>query len=121
MVNRKFRNGQSKKGPGRPSAQASRRGTHMLLNSRKIKVEIRFLENPGSVRAYADVTLIFTDGELQLIGCAIVAQPGKGPFVAYPANRGNRRYFPVVAAKGDLHKEIINEIMRAYEAAKARK
>ena len=93
----------------------------MLLNSRKIKVEIRFLENPSSVRAYADVTLTFPDGELQLIGCAIVAQPGKSPFVAYPANRGNKRYFPVVTAKGDLHKEIIEEIMRSYEAEKERK
>lgn len=92
----------------------------MLLNNRKIKVEIRFLENPGSVRAYADVTLIFTDGELQLIGCAIVVQPGKSPFVAYPANRGNKRYFPVVTAKGDLHKEIVDEILRAYEKAKER-
>jgi DNA-binding cell septation regulator SpoVG len=92
----------------------------MLLNSRKIKVEIRFLENPGSVRAYADVTLTFADGELQLIGCAIVAHPGKSPFVAYPANRGNTRYFPVVTVKGDLHKEIVAEILRTYKKAKER-
>lgn len=93
----------------------------MLFQNRKISVEIRFVENPSSVQAYADVTLTFPDGELQVIGCAIVAQPGKSPFVAYPANRGNRRYFPVVAVKGDLHKEIIDEIMRSYEAEKERK
>lgn len=92
----------------------------MLFQTRKIAVEIRFLENPGSVRAYADVRLTFPDGELQIIGCAVVAQPGKTPFVAYPANRGNKRYFPCVTGKGDLHKEIVDEILRAYEKAKER-
>lgn len=93
----------------------------MLIPRREIAVEIRFAENPGAVKAYADVQLSFPDGELHIIGCAIVAQPGKDPFVAYPAIRGSKRYFPVIAVKGDLHGELVKEILHAYDKAKARR
>jgi|HubBroStandDraft_1064217.scaffolds.fasta_scaffold47908_2 DNA-binding cell septation regulator SpoVG len=93
----------------------------MLFDKREIAIEIRFAENPGSVKAYADLTLTFSDGQLQLIGFAIIEHPGKDLYVAFPQNRGRNRYFPVVAAKGDLHEEIVNEVMRAYKHARERK
>jgi DNA-binding cell septation regulator SpoVG len=93
----------------------------MIFDARKITVEIRFAENPGSVKAYADLTLTFSDGQLQLIGFAIIEHPGKDLYVAFPQNRGRNRYFPVVAAKGDLYEEIVNEVMRAYKHARERK
>ena len=93
----------------------------MIFGKREITIHIRFADNPGSVKAYADVRLSFSDGELQLIGFAIIEHPGKDQFVAFPQNRGRNRYFPVVAAKGDLREEIIKEILRAYKHAKERK
>ena len=87
----------------------------MIFSDREIKVHIRPAENPGSVRAYADLRITLSDGELQLIGFAIVEHPGKEPFVGFPQNRGRNRYFPVVTAKGDLREEIIKKILRAYE------
>jgi DNA-binding cell septation regulator SpoVG len=93
----------------------------MLVLNRKIAVDIRIAENPGAVKAHADVRLSFPDGELQLIGFAVIEHPGKDLFVGFPANRGRDRYFPVVAADGDLRNEIINEILRAYEHERERK
>jgi DNA-binding cell septation regulator SpoVG len=93
----------------------------MLLGKREIAIEIRMAENPGPVKAYADVTLSFSDGELQLIGFAVIVHPGKDLYVAFPQNRGRTRFFPVVAADGDLRNEIIKEILRAYDQAKGRK
>lgn len=90
----------------------------MLLLNRNITVNVRMAENPGSVKAHADVTLAFTDGELKLIGFAIIEHPGKDLFVAFPQNRGRSRYFPVVAANGDLRSEIIAGVMHAYKKAR---
>jgi DNA-binding cell septation regulator SpoVG len=92
----------------------------MILGRREISVQIRFAENPGSVQAYADVQFAFSDGELLLVGFAVIQHPGKDVFIAFPQNRGRDRYFPVVAAKGDLRDEIIKEILRAYKQAKER-
>jgi len=93
----------------------------MLIPRRELGVQIRLAENPGSVKAHADVTLTFSDGELQLIGFAVIEHPGKDLFVGFPANRGRDRYFPVVAADGDLRNEIIGEIVRAYKEERERK
>lgn len=93
----------------------------MLIATREITVEIRFAEKTGSVKAYADVRIVFSDGELRLIGFAIIEHPGKGVYVAFPQNRGRERYFPVVEADGDLRKEIIKEILRAFKKEKERK
>lgn len=93
----------------------------MLLQKRELKVEIRSAENPGSVKAYADLRFTFSDGELQVIGFALIEHPGKDVYVAFPQNRGRERYFPVVAADGDLRNEIIKKILRAYKEAKERK
>lgn len=93
----------------------------MLILRRDLSVEIRRAENPGSVKAYADVRVSFPDGELQLIGFAIIQHPGKGLFVAFPQNRGRNRYFPVVAANGDFHNEIVTQVLRAYKHEMERK
>ena len=54
----------------------------------KIEVEIRPSGQPGPTKAHADVRLLFSSGELQLIGFAIVKQPGKKTFVGFPRIAG---------------------------------
>jgi len=81
----------------------------------KIEVEIRVTNQPGPTKAHADVRLLLPNGEIQLIGFAIVKQPGKKVFVGFPQNRGRNKYFPVVEAKGDLQEELVEAILRAYK------
>ncbi|MGC1838175.1 MAG: hypothetical protein WA674_07520 [Candidatus Acidiferrales bacterium] len=81
----------------------------------QITVEIRKPGKLGSIKAYADVSLNFPDGKLDLIGFAIIGQPGKSPWVGFPQNHGQNKYFPVVDAKGRIRDQIIKNILSAYE------
>lgn len=81
----------------------------------KIEVEIRRTNQPGPTKAHADIRLLLPNGEILLIGFAIIIQPGKKTFVGFPQNRGRNKYFPVVQAKGDIHDEIEEAILRAYK------
>jgi hypothetical protein len=81
----------------------------------KIEVEIRPTGQPGPTKAHADVRLLLPNGEIQLIGFAIVKQPDKKTFVGFPQNRGRNKYFPVVEAKGDIQEEIVKAVLCAYK------
>ncbi len=85
------------------------------LNEPQIAVDIRLATKPGSTRAHADVRLHFPDGELILIGFAIIEKPGKAPWVAFPQNRGQNRYFDVIDAKGRIRDAILKAVLSAYE------
>ena len=81
----------------------------------KIEVDIRPTGQSGPTKAHADVRLLLPNGEVTLIGFAIVKQPGKKTFIGFPQNRGRNKYFPVVQAKGDIQEEIVEAILRAYK------
>ncbi len=81
----------------------------------KIEVTIRAANNPGVTKAHADVRLLLPNGEIDLIGFAVIKQPGKKTFVGFPQNRGRNKYFPVVQATGDIQEEIVKAILRAYK------
>ena len=84
------------------------------MSDPQFKVALRKPGKPGSTKAYADVQLIFPNGEIDLIGFAIINQSGQKPFVGFPQNRGRNKYFPVVEAKGEIREEIVRAILRAY-------
>lgn len=81
----------------------------------KIEVTIRSANNPGVTKAHADVRLLLPNGEIDMIGFAVIEQPGKKPFVGFPQNRGRNKYFPVVQASGEIEEEIIKAVLRAFE------
>jgi DNA-binding cell septation regulator SpoVG len=82
----------------------------------KINVQIRRIPQPGPTKAHADVTLSFSNGVIDLIGFAIIQQPGKKAFVGFPQNRGRNKYFPVVKATGEIEGEIVKTILRAFKS-----
>jgi len=81
----------------------------------RMEVKIRPTNNPGVTKAHADLRIKLPSGEIELIGFAIIEQPGKKAFVGFPQNRGRNKYFPVVKASGDIEEEITKAILRAYE------
>jgi hypothetical protein len=84
----------------------------------KIEVEIRPTGQPGPTKAHADVRILLPNGEIGLIGFAIIVQPGKKPFIGFPQNRGRNKYFPVVKATGEIEEEIVKSILHAYKGQK---
>jgi DNA-binding cell septation regulator SpoVG len=85
----------------------------------QITVQIRRSGKPGSTKAYADVLLHFPDGEIRLIGFGIVKQPGKSPWVGFPENHGQNKYFPVVEAKGRIRDGIVKAVLAAYSESES--
>jgi DNA-binding cell septation regulator SpoVG len=81
----------------------------------KIGVTIRPVEKPGATKAHADVSLTFSDGELLLLGFAVIQQGKKLLWVGFPELPGRTKYFPVVEAKGQIKKAIIKAIQDAYK------
>jgi hypothetical protein len=84
-----------------------------------LEIQIRWATKPGNVKAYADVKFDLLEGSLQLHGFSIIEQPGKDPWVGFPAKPGNipGKFFPVVEADGGLKEEIFRAVLRAYRTA----
>jgi hypothetical protein len=87
----------------------------------KIEVIIRPVDKPGATKAHADVRLLFSDGEMLLLGFAVIQQGYKPLWVGFPEIPGRSKYFPVVEAKGHIKKAIIKAILDAYEEIKVSK
>jgi hypothetical protein len=86
------------------------------MNKGNISVEIRRMTKPGNVKAYADVKIASADGGLELHGFSIIEQPGKNPWVGFPAKAGNipGKFFPIVEADGILKEQICKAVLDAY-------
>src|SRR6266853_214886 len=87
----------------------------------KMEVTIRLVEKPGAIKAHADIRLLFSDGELLLLGFAVIQQGKKLLWVGFPELAGRTKYFPVVEAKGQIKKAIIKAILDAYKEIEASK
>lgn len=79
----------------------------MANNEIKFDVRIRPSDRPGPVKAYADLTFLFEDGELEIMGFPIIQQPGQKHFVGFPQIKGRNKYFPVVEAKRETRERIV--------------
>lgn len=86
----------------------------------KIEAKIRPTSKPGVTKAHADVRLRFPNGDLDLIGFAVIQENGKPPWVGFPQNAGRSKFFPVVEASGEIRKGIVEEVLKAYEESDER-
>jgi DNA-binding cell septation regulator SpoVG len=91
----------------------------MAISEIKFYVRIRQSDRPGAVKAYADLRFLLPDGELEVMGFAIIQQPGQKHFVGFPQIRGRNKFFPVVEAKGETRERIVNAILQAFREAGA--
>lgn len=91
-----------------------------MSNGPRFEVQIREIERPGPVRAHADLRIFLADGELHIMGFAVIQKPGQELFVGFPSNKGRNKYFPVVEAKGETRDRIVEAITDAYEREKSR-
>lgn len=80
----------------------------------RIEVSVRPTDKSGQTKAHADVRLILPNGELSLIGFAVIVQGSKSPWVGFPHNAGRSKYFPVVEASGKIRDAIVKAILDAY-------
>jgi DNA-binding cell septation regulator SpoVG len=82
--------------------------------------DVRLVSNAQSkVLAHASVTLAFgADGQLVVDGFSVLDN-GKGPWVAPPARKGDRRFFPVVTLTGKVRADVEHAILAEFERQRA--
>ena len=66
-------------------------------------IEVVLRPGFGAVRAYADVTINFDDGQLTVFGFPVIQKDGRSPWVGFPQKPGSKagKYFPLMEAKGE--------------------
>jgi hypothetical protein len=59
--------------------------------------------------------LALAEGKIQLNSFCIFKPNGKPAWVAPPATKGEKRYFPLIVLSGDIRKQIEQAILTEFE------
>jgi DNA-binding cell septation regulator SpoVG len=82
----------------------------------EIEIKLRHSTKPESkITAHADVVLSLADGKIQLNSFCIFKPNGKPAWVAPPATKGEKRFFPLIVLTGEIRKQIEQAILAEYE------
>lgn len=85
-----------------------------------IRVDLRRTDGKGSIKAYADVTILTALGEITIKGFRVVEQAGKDRFVGlpeitYPKN-GKTERRPLLEARRAVLEQIKETVLAEYAA-----
>jgi DNA-binding cell septation regulator SpoVG len=82
----------------------------------EIEIKLRHSTKPESkIAAHADVVLSLTEGKIQLNSFCVFKPNGKPAWVAPPATKGEKRFFPLIVLSGDIRKRVEQAILAEYE------
>jgi hypothetical protein len=82
----------------------------------EIEIKLRLTTKPESkVAAHADVVLSLPDGKIQLNSFCIFRPNGKPAWVAPPATKGEKKFFPLIALSGEIRKRVEAAVLAEYE------
>ena len=87
-----------------------------------IFADVRIASGPKSKAvAHASATLALgEDGQLTIDGFSVL-QNGTGFWVAPPARKGEKKYFPVVALTGKVRADVERAILAEFERQRSEK
>jgi hypothetical protein len=84
----------------------------------EISVKVRRSTKPDSkVVAHADVVLERPEGTIRLNSFCVFKPNGKPAWVAPPATKGERKFFPLIVLTGEIRKRVEAAILAEYEGA----
>jgi DNA-binding cell septation regulator SpoVG len=82
----------------------------------EIEIKLRRMTKPESkVAAHADVVLSLPDGKIQLNSFCIFRPNGKPAWIAPPATKGEKKFFPLIVLSGEIRKRVENAVLAEYE------
>jgi hypothetical protein len=80
-----------------------------------ITVKLRLNQKHDSkIAAHADVAVVFPQGKIQLNSFCVFKPNGKPMWVAPPATKGEKRYFPLIVLSGEIRKQVEEAILNEY-------
>lgn len=82
----------------------------------EISVKVRLFTKPDrKVAAFADVVLELSEGKIELHSLSVFRPNGKPAWVAPPAAKGEKRFFPYYVLSGEIRKSIESAVLAEYE------
>lgn len=95
------------------------------MSTFEIVAEVHLITGKDKLKARADVLIpLGTAGLVQLLGCSIIEQPGKGAMMFLPSRKGKKadQYFDSVRLLGPINQlvteAVLSEFQRLQKAAK---
>jgi hypothetical protein len=90
----------------------------------EIKIELASVNAKAPLRALADVTLSFVDGEVTIRRCAVFEKPGSPPWANLPRlpieKHGKRSYVPLIDLPRDLKQRVLDTLLDEYRKSAVR-
>lgn len=81
-----------------------------------IEIKLRHSTKPESkTAAHADIVLSLPEGKIRLNSFCIFKPNGKPAWIAPPATKGEKRFFPLIVLSGDIRKQVELAILAEYE------
>jgi DNA-binding cell septation regulator SpoVG len=87
-----------------------------------IVVEVQLVTGKEKLRAHADVLIpLGAPGLIQLLGCSLVEQQGKGLIVLLPSRRGKTdgQFFDCLRLLGPIRQLVTEAVCREYARLKS--
>ncbi len=85
----------------------------------EIKINLAQVNAKPPLRALADVTLRFSDGEVTIRRCAVFKKDGEPPWANLPSlpieKNGKRNFVPLIELPRDLKQRVFREILTEYQ------
>ena len=84
-------------------------------------VEVQPVSGKEKLRAHADILIpLGAPGLIQLLGCSVIEQPGKGLIVLLPSRKGKTdgQFFDCVRLLGPIRQLVTEAVSREYARLK---
>ena len=86
----------------------------------EILVELALVSAKPPLRALADVTLRWSDGELTIRRCAVFEKPGQPPWASLPRlaieKNGKREFVPLIDLPRELKRRVLDAVLSEYRS-----
>lgn len=84
----------------------------------EIKIELAQVSAKPPLRALADVTLCFSEGEVTVRRCPVFAKPGDLPWATLPrlsfTKKGKKTYVQLLDLPSDLKQRVLTAVLDEY-------
>ena len=84
----------------------------------EIKIDLAQVNAKLPLRALADVTLHFSDGEVTIRRCAVFEKDGEPPWANLPRlpieKNGKKQFVPLIDLSRDLKQRVMSAVLNEY-------
>jgi hypothetical protein len=84
----------------------------------EFRIDLAHVSAKPPLRALADITLQFSDGEVKIRRCAVFEKSGEPPWATLPRipieKNGHKVFVPMIELERELQRRILNAVLERY-------